>query len=74
MGRAVKLSETLKCDLADIPLDKWQELSPLFADDVYAVFSVDNAVDQRCAWGGTARFRVLEQIRFGEKVLKSSEA
>lgn len=73
VGRAVKLSETLKCDLKEIPLDQWQQLSPLFADDVYDVFSVENAVDQRCAWGGTARFRVLEQIRFGEKVLKSSE-
>ena len=72
VGKAVKLSETDHCDLKDIPLDKWKAISPLFGEDVYAVFSIENAVDARCAWGGTARFRVLEQIRFAEKVLKNS--
>ena len=72
VGKAVKLSETMKCDLKEIPLEKWKEISELFAEDVYNTFSVENAVDARCAWGGTARFRVMEQIRFAEKVLKNS--
>ncbi len=72
VGKAVKLSETLKCDLKEIPMEQWKEISDLFDEDVYATFSVENAVDARCAWGGTARFRVLEQIRFAEKVLKNS--
>ena len=72
VGKAVKLSETLCKDLKDIPMEKWQEISPLFEEDVYDVFSIENAVDARCAWGGTARFRVMEQIRFAEKVLKNS--
>ena len=72
VGKAVKLSETLHKDLKDIPIEKWKEISPLFTEDVYDVFSVENAVDARCAWGGTARFRVMEQIRFAEKVLKNS--
>ena len=72
VGKAVKISETEKCDLKDIPLEKWKEIDPLFAEDVYNVFSVESAVDARCAWGGTARFRVIEQIRFAEKVLRST--
>ncbi len=72
VGKAVKLSETLRCDLKDIPMEKWKEISPLFTEDVYDVFSVENAVDARCAWGGTARYRVMEQIRFAEKVLQNS--
>ncbi len=72
VGKAVKLSETLCRDLKDIPMEKWKEISPLFDQDVYDVFSIENAVDARCAWGGTARFRVMEQIRFAEKVLKNS--
>ena len=72
VGKVVKLSETLKCDLKEIPMEQWKEISELFDEDVYATFSVENAVDARCAWGGTARFRVLEQIRFAEKVLKNS--
>ena len=72
VGKAVKLSETMKCDLKEIPLEKWKEISELFAEDVYNTFSVENAVDARCAWGGTARFRVMEQMRFAEKVLLNS--
>ena len=72
VGKAVKISETDKCDLKEIKLEKWKEISPLFDEDVYEVFSIENAVDARCAWGGTARFRVMEQIRFAEKVLQNS--
>ena len=72
VGKAVKLSETMHCDLKEIPMEKWKEISPLFAEDVYDVFSVENAVDARCAWGGTARSRVEEQIRFAERVLENS--
>ena len=72
VGKAVKLSETQGCDLKEIPLEKWKEISPLFDEDVYQVFSIENAVDARCAWGGTARFRVLEQIRFADRVLQNS--
>ncbi len=71
VGKAVKLSETMLCDLKEIPMEKWKEISPLFAEDVYDVFSVENAVDARCAWGGTARSRVEEQIRFAERVLEN---
>ncbi|MBQ6508198.1 MAG: argininosuccinate lyase [Flexilinea sp.] len=72
VGKAVKLSETMNCDLKEIPMEKWKEISLLFAEDVYEVFSVENAVDARCAWGGTARSRVEEQIRFAERVLENS--
>ena len=72
VGKAVKLSETMNCDLKEIPMEKWKEISLLFAEDVYEVFSVENAVVDRCAWGGTARSRVEEQIRFAERVLENS--
>ena len=72
VGKAVKLSETMNCDLKEIPMEKWKEISLLFAEDVYEVFSVENAVDAHCAWGGTARSRVEEQIRFAERVLENS--
>ena len=72
VGKAVKLSEAQGCDLKEIPLEKWKGISPLFDEDVYQVFSIENAVDARCAWGGTARFRVLEQIRFADRVLQNS--
>lgn len=72
VGKAVKFSEQDGCELSKLSMERWKEISPLFDEDVYGVFSVENAVDARCAWGGTARFRVIEQIRFAEKVLANS--
>ena len=69
VGKAVKFSEQDGCELSKLSMERWKEISPLFDQDVYDVFSIENAVDARCAWGGTARFRVIEQMRFAEKIL-----
>lgn len=69
VGKAVKLAEEQHCALSEIALPDWQAISPLFDNDVYDVFSLENAVALRNAFGGTAPDRVKEQIALGRKIL-----
>ncbi|MHC1771474.1 MAG: argininosuccinate lyase [Flexilinea sp.] len=70
VGKAVKLSETTGTDLAKIPLEKWQEISPLFDDAVYAIFSLEASISQRSSWGGTSRNQVMKQLAYAEKMIQ----
>ncbi|MCK4259593.1 MAG: argininosuccinate lyase [Halanaerobiales bacterium] len=61
----------LKCiktgkNLEDLTLKEWQELKPLFEEDIYEKISVEYIVNQRNSYGGTAKQQVLKQIVFAK--------
>lgn len=49
--------------LADLPLERWQELHPSFEADIHAVIAPRQVVAARRSEGGTGFERVAEQLR-----------
>jgi argininosuccinate lyase len=68
-GRAVKASEGLGCELADLPLEQLKEIDERLDQRVFEVLSVDASVRSRASYGGTAPERVREQIAAAKKTL-----
>ena len=59
VGLAVRRAEELGVDLPQLPLAELQQFSPLVADDVFAVLTVEGSLASRNHLGGTAP----EQVR-----------
>lgn len=68
-GRAVALAESLGVQLSDLTLEQYKKLSPLFEEDVVAVFDFEKSVECRNAIGGTSRQTVDRQIEVLRKIL-----
>ena len=62
VGAVVRLAADERVRLSQVPLGRLRALSPLFADDVAAVFDFERAVARRRAPGGTAPEAVAAQI------------
>jgi argininosuccinate lyase len=58
VARAVRHAEARGCDLADLPLAELAAFSPLIAEDVFAVLTLEGSVASRDHPGGTAPARV----------------
>ncbi|CAK9781850.1 putative argininosuccinate lyase [Cutaneotrichosporon oleaginosum] len=61
-GRSVALAEKKGCQISDLSMDEWKELSDKFADDVMDVFNFENSVEKRNAIGGPARAMIQRQV------------
>ena len=61
-GRIVKIAEQRDCGLSDLPLAEMQKVCPEITADVYAALSVENSLNARKSYGGTAPERVLEML------------
>jgi argininosuccinate lyase len=53
-GELVRRAEVKGCGLADLKLAEMQQVEPRITDDVFSVLSVDNSVNSRKSFGGTA--------------------
>ena len=62
VGLAVRRAEELGVDLAQLSLADLRHFSPLIADDVFAVLTVDGSLAARKHIGGTAPEQVLAAI------------
>ena len=62
VARAVRAAETRGSDLSDLSLAELQVFSPLVADDVFAVLTLEGSLASRTSAGGTAPVRVREAI------------
>ncbi len=62
VAHAVKAAQALQLDLADLPLARLQEFSPLIQGDVFEVLSLSGALNARNTLGGTAPDQVRAQI------------
>jgi argininosuccinate lyase len=58
--------------LADLPLERWQELHPSFEADIHAVIAPRQVVAARRSEGGTGFERVAEQLRQARQRLDST--
>jgi argininosuccinate lyase len=61
-GSLVALAESRSCDLPDLTLADMQSVHPGITDAVFTVLGVDNSVNSRTSYGGTAPAQVRAQI------------
>jgi argininosuccinate lyase len=61
--RLQERAEKQRVQLADLPLSDFQAESPLFGEDVFALFDFTRSIGQHIATGGTAPAAVRAQIR-----------
>ncbi len=61
-GALVALAEAQKCDLPDLTLEDMRGVHADITADVFDVLGVENSVQSRISYGGTAPVRVREQI------------
>jgi len=70
VGRLVRRAEERSLPLSALPLADYQAESPLFEDDLYAVFDVDQAIARYAVPGGTAPAAVAGQLAQARAYLK----
>ena len=61
-GTLVALAENKGCDLPDLTLEDMQSVHAGITDDVFGVLGVENSVNSRMSYGGTAPQQVRKQI------------
>ena len=62
VGKTVAYAIREGIDLAEIPLEKLSQFSPLIDDDVFTVLTLEGSVNARNHFGGTAPSQVLASI------------
>jgi argininosuccinate lyase len=62
-GRIVAAAEGLGLSLDKLPLDVMQGIEPRISDGVFTVLSVENSVNSRTSYGGTAPANVRSQAQ-----------
>jgi argininosuccinate lyase len=62
VARAVRAADTSRRDLAELSLDELQAFSPMIAEDVYAVLTLEGSLAARDHFGGTAPAQVHAAI------------
>ena len=62
-GKAVRVAGEKKVGLDEMPLEAYQQLSPMFEADVYQVFDPMQSINHRNAIGGTSFQSVKNQIK-----------
>ena len=68
-GKAVAMAEAKKIGLEELPLAELQKLNPAITADVFSVLTVEESVQSRTSFGGTAPQEVKKQIRYWKKRL-----
>jgi argininosuccinate lyase len=68
-GQVVRAAEAAGCELWELPLGAYQQVSPHFAADILEAVTPDGAVRAKDVPGGTAPDRVAAAIRAAEALL-----
>ncbi|MEM9576434.1 MAG: argininosuccinate lyase [Pseudomonadota bacterium] len=68
-GSLVALAERKGCDLPDLTLDEMQSAHAAITQEVFDVLGVENSVNSRISYGGTAPERVREQVARWKDIL-----
>ncbi|MEG8098976.1 argininosuccinate lyase [Candidatus Liberibacter brunswickensis] len=63
-GRIVSLAEKNQCELAELPLEMLEQVSPIITSDVYNVLTVESSISVRKSFGGTSPTEVMRQIYY----------
>jgi argininosuccinate lyase len=69
-GTLVALAESKDCDLPDLTLEDMKSAHEHITAEVFDVLGVQNSVDSRMSYGGTAPAQVRIQVRRWKDILK----
>ncbi len=69
-GTLVAMAEKQGCDLPDLTLEQMQSVHAEITKDVFDVLGVDNSVNSRMSYGGTAPAQVRAQVARWKEILK----
>jgi len=70
VGKIVGYLVSQNRELESITLEELKKFSPAFDKDALDILSPYNVADARKSYGGTAKERILEQIKFWKEKLK----
>ena len=73
IGQAVAYCLKQQRKYSELSLAEWQQISPLFAEDVVDLLSPEASVEAKKSLGGTASGRVREALEQAEKVLQDEK-
>ncbi|MEQ1682104.1 MAG: argininosuccinate lyase [Burkholderiaceae bacterium] len=68
-GRLVREADARGVSLEEVPLEAMQAVDERITQEVYSVLGVENSVNSRVSFGGTAPVRVLEQVAHWKSAL-----
>ncbi|QFT58951.1 Argininosuccinate lyase 1 [Sulfitobacter sp. THAF37] len=68
-GALVGMAEKAGCDLPDLTLEQMQSVHPEITNGVFDVLGVENSVNSRMSYGGTAPAQVRDQIERWKEIL-----
>lgn len=68
-GRLVREADARGTSLEDLPLEVMRGIDGRITADVYGVLGVDDSVNSRLSFGGTAPVNVLKQVTYWRSVL-----
>lgn len=71
VGRAVRTCIERGCTLEDLTLDEWREICPAADAGILEALKIENVVEARKTYGGTAREQVERQIKRARSYLGS---
>ncbi|SFH18916.1 argininosuccinate lyase [Sulfitobacter dubius] len=69
-GTLVAMAEAQGCDLPDLTLEQMQSVHAEITQDIFDVLGVDNSVNSRMSYGGTAPAQVRAQVERWKEILK----
>jgi argininosuccinate lyase len=69
-GTLVAMAEAQGCDLPDLTLEQMQSVHAEITKDVFDVLGVENSVNSRMSYGGTAPAQVRAQVERWKEILK----
>ena len=68
-GSLVAMAEAQGCDLPDLTLEQMQSVHAEITGDVFDVLGVENSVNSRMSYGGTAPAQVRMQVKRWKGIL-----
>ena len=69
-GTLVAMAEAQGCDLPDLTLEQMQSVHAEITQEIFDVLGVDNSVNSRMSYGGTAPAQVRAQVERWKEILK----
>lgn len=73
VGKAVLICVERNCTLEDLTLEEWRNISPEIDSDITSVLQIENVVEARQTYGGTARKQVEQQLQEAREYLQSRD-
>ena len=70
IGRLVLYCIEKQCALDDLSLEEYQEISPVFENDIYDAISMQTCVEKRLTKGAPGKEAMMAAVQFYKKELE----